>query len=66
MDAVYFGEVDVFLDNLRDGYGQEEIDKMFQNRDNAVKLSVTYYPSINEYGGNRTVQIIIQNYQLIL
>ncbi len=65
MDAVYFGEVEVFLNNLREGYGREEIDKMFQNRDNAVKLSVTYYPSINEYGGNRTVQIIIQNYQML-
>ncbi len=65
MDALYFGEVDDFLNNLTESYGQGEVDKMLQNRDNAVKLTVTYYPGINEYGGSRTVQIIIQNYRII-
>lgn len=64
LDAMYFGDIELFLQSLVDGYGQEEVDKMFQNRDNAIKLSVTYYPNINVYGGNRTVQIIIQNYQI--
>lgn len=65
MEALYFGDVEAFLEMLSQNYGQEEVDKMFQNRDNRVKLSVTYYPGINEYGGNRTVQIVIQNYQII-
>ncbi len=64
MEALYFGDVEAFLEMLVQNYGQEEVDKMFQNRDNKVKLSVTYYPGINEYGGNRTVQIVIQNYQI--
>ncbi len=65
MEALYFGDVEAFLEMLSQNYGQEEVDKMFQNRDNRVKLSVTYYPGINEYGGNRTVQIVIQNYQIV-
>jgi single-stranded-DNA-specific exonuclease len=65
MDAMYFGDTESFMQNLIDTYGQEEVDKMFLSRDNKVTLSVTYYPSLNEYGGNRTVQIIIQNYQLV-
>lgn len=65
MDALYFGEVESFLNTLSEGFGQEEVDNMFRSRSNAVRLSVTYYPSMNEYGGNRTVQIIIQNYQII-
>lgn len=65
MDAMYFGDITSFMEVLVNSYGQEEVDKMFQNRDNDVKLSVTYYPTINEYGGNRTVQIIIQNYQVV-
>jgi single-stranded-DNA-specific exonuclease len=64
MDAIYFGNVESFLQYLADVYGQEEVDKMFQNRDNEITLSVTYYPCINDYGGNRSVQIIIQNYQV--
>lgn len=65
MDALYFGEVESFLNTLSEGFGQEEVDNMFRSRSNAVRLAVTYYPSMNEYGGNRTVQIIIQNYQII-
>lgn len=65
MDAMYFGDKEAFLQSIVDTYGQAEVDKMFQSRENKVTLSVTYYPSINEYGGNRTVQIIIQNYQLV-
>lgn len=64
MDAMYFGSVESFLQYLTDAYGQEEVDKMFQNRDNVITLSVTYYPCINDYGGNRSIQIIIQNYQI--
>lgn len=65
MDALYFGDVDEFLNTLSENYGKEEVDKMFQNRDNKVRLSVTYYPSINEYNGYRSVQIVIQNYMII-
>lgn len=64
MDALYFGELEAFLDSLVSRYGQNEVDKMFQNRDNDIQFSVTYYPNINEYNGNRTIQIIIQNYQI--
>lgn len=64
MDAMYFGDVDSFINDLVEHYGQMEVDKMFQNRDNAVTLSVIYYPSINEYGGFRSLQIIIQSYQI--
>ncbi len=64
MDAVYFGNIDDFLKCLIDTYGQEEVDKIFQNRDNSIRFSVTYYPCINEYGGRRSTQIIIQNYRI--
>lgn len=64
IDAMYFGDVDSFINDLVEHFGQMEVDKMFQNRDNAVILSVIYYPSINEYGGFRSLQIIIQSYQI--
>jgi len=64
MDAMYFGDVEGFITNLVDHYGQSEVDKMFQNRDNKITLSVLYYPTINEYGGYRTLQIVIQSYQM--
>lgn len=62
MDALYFGDTECFLEALYDAYGQNEVDRAFQNRENKLKLSLTYYPSVNEYNGSRNIQIIIQNY----
>lgn len=64
MDAMYFGDIDSFISDLSKHYGQYEVDKMFQNRDNEIVLSILYYPSINEYGGYRNLQIVIQSYQI--
>ena len=41
----------------------QETEKLFQGRENAVTLSLAYYPGINEFRGNRTLQIVIQSYQ---
>ena len=62
MDAMYFGDVDVFRGYLNEKFGYAETEKLFWGRENAVTLSVTYYPGINEYRGNRTIQIVVQNY----
>jgi len=64
MEALYFGDVPGFQEEIINNYGKEALDRMFQNRETSVRMSITYYPGINEYGGNRTMQVIIQNYML--
>ena len=63
MDAVYFGDAKVFREYIEEKYGCAETEKLFQGRKNAVHLSVIYYPSINEYNGLRSIQIVVQSYQ---
>lgn len=65
MDAIYFGDIDAFLSELRDKFGEEEVDKMFMNMENSIEFNITYYPDINEYNGNRYLQIIITNYLIV-
>ena len=48
IDAVYFGDTERFMD-------------YYSNKDG--KAAFTFYPTINEYQGRKSVQIIIQNYQ---
>lgn len=47
MEAVYFGDVDACLEYIKQ----------------KPRLSFTFYPSINEYMGVRTLQITVVNYQ---
>lgn len=63
MDALYFGDITQFQTYVCEKFSADEYEKMLAGRENQVTLSMLYYPSINEYAGNRTTQIIIQSYQ---
>lgn len=63
MDALYFGDVEVFRAYLEEKFDFEETEKLFQNRKTGITLSVIYYPTINEFRGQRSLQIVISDYQ---
>lgn len=65
VDAMYFADVESFLNDLRNKFGDEEVDKMFKNLENNIQFNITYYPNINEYNGRRNLQIIINGYLLV-
>ncbi len=65
MEALYFGDVKAFDDYVEEIYGEAARNRMYAGLSNPVDLAFTYYPSLNEYGGRRTLQIIIQNFQRI-
>lgn len=48
MDGLLFTDGDTFLEELG----------------NHRKLDVIYYPTVNEYNGNKTLQIVIRNYKI--
>lgn len=49
MDAIYFGDATRFLAYYEERKGE--------------KAAFTYYPSINEYMGRKSIQIVIQNFR---
>lgn len=62
MDALYFGDTDVFLDFLEEEYGRDNVAAALRGMRNTIDIGVTYYPQINEFQGKRSLQIVIQNY----
>ena len=62
MNALLFRHGEEFFSDLETKYGKEEIGKVRMGRDNDVRLSVIYYPQINEYRGNIENQIVVNNY----
>ena len=61
--GLYFGDADAFLSDLRSRWGEEEVQRMLQGRPGKVRLTVTYYPDVNEFRGTRSLQITIRNYR---
>lgn len=62
MDAVCFDDLDGLERLICDEWGEEELEKMYAGKENRIDLGFAYYPSVNEYGGFRTLQITITDY----
>jgi len=63
MEAVYFGDPEMFFAHIESKFGQEEVRRLQTGRSSRVTISVTYYPTINEYNGFKNLQLNIQNYR---
>ena len=63
LDAVYFGQADELLSALREKGGREQLSLLMHGLPNSLTLTVSYVPEINEYNGNRSIQLIIRNYR---
>lgn len=63
IDAIYFSDIEEFEEIITKKYGREELQKLYDGVYNDVKLDIVFYPNINEYNGNISIQIVIQNYR---
>jgi single-stranded-DNA-specific exonuclease len=63
IDSIYFGDIQEFDQYITDKFGEQELSKIYSGKVNDVKLDMTFHIDINEYNGNRNVQLIMQNYR---
>lgn len=63
IDAMFFGDIDAFAACLDERYAPGTWTDLLSGRGEAIELSITYYPGINEYQGRRTPQIVITHYR---
>lgn len=62
MSAVYFGQVEKFLDFLGEKYGNNALEQAMSGKGSGMLVSFIYYPEINVYNGKESLQIIVKNY----
>lgn len=63
VSAVYFGDIEVWKAYYSEKYGVKEVEAAFRGQENRIRMSVVYYPEINDYQGNESIQLVIRNYQ---
>ncbi len=59
-DVISFGTPETFEEEAKECFGEEQVQRMFQGRENNVCLSMIYYPDANEYRGTVTLQAVMQ------
>lgn len=62
MDAVYFGDIEAFLEFLRGKSSQQQTEALLSGAPQDIRFSITYDPSIDTYLGREKIQVIIRNY----
>lgn len=63
IEAMLFHHADDFLDKLEEQYGKTEVEALLKGRGRQIRISMTYYPDINEYMGKKTPQIVVTHYR---
>lgn len=63
IDAIYFGDIYVFEEEVSNKYGKEELLKLYDGVYNGIMMDLVFYPNVNEYNGNTSIQIVVQNYR---
>lgn len=63
IEAMLFHHADDFLGKLEEQYGKTEVESLLKGRGRQIRISMTYYPDINEYMGKKTPQIVVTHYR---
>lgn len=66
-EMIYFGDIEAFDAYVAEKYGTAAVDALYrkgkQMPGEDIILSVVYYPDINEYRGNVSLQMVMKYYQ---
>lgn len=62
-EMIYFGDLEAFHEHLKGKFSEEAVDELYRGNGKDIELSVVYYPDVNEYRGNVTVQMVMKYYQ---
>ena len=59
IDAMIFNDLKNFESKIIEKYGNEELDNLYNKSNNNIPMDFTFYPSINEWNGNKSIQIVV-------
>ena len=59
IDAMIFNDLEKFENKVIEKYGNEALDNLYNKSNNNISMDFTFYPSINEWNGNKNIQIIV-------
>lgn len=62
-EMIYFGDLSALNAYMIEKFGENQVDALYLGGARDINMSVAYYPDINEYRGNVTVQMVMKHYQ---
>ena len=64
IEGIYFGDIEGFEETIKYEFDEQEYSRVFNGEPNHVYLDLICFPEINEFMGNKKVQLVISNYRV--
>ncbi|MBE5957762.1 MAG: single-stranded-DNA-specific exonuclease RecJ [Lachnospiraceae bacterium] len=61
IEGICFNKTQYVVNVINEKFGNDELKKAMRGLDNDIVLNVVYYPSINEYNGMKSLQMVINH-----
>ncbi len=62
-DGIYFGDIEGVIAEMKQVYGEAEVNALQRGNRHNINFSVTYVPALNEYQGIKTLQAKIDSFK---
>lgn len=59
IDAMIFNDLENFESKIIEKYGNEGLDNLYNKSNNNIPMDFPFYTSINEWNGNKSIQIVV-------
>lgn len=63
LEAIWFGDVDKVVENIKAKYSDKQVSNMFAGKENDVYTDIIYVPKINKYNGFERIQLDITSFR---
>ena len=61
IDAMIFNDLENFENKIIEKYGNDALYSLYNESNNDISMDFIFYPSINEWNGNKSIQIIVDS-----
>lgn len=65
-EMIYFGDIESFNEYMISKFGIDAVENLYSGRSSTeteITLAVVYYPEINEYRGEKSIQMVMKYYK---
>ena len=59
--GLYFQDADELEERIVNAFGREQLDYAYNRQSNDIKLTIMFYPQINEYNNRQSIQLVLSD-----
>ena len=63
-EVLYFGDIEAFEQDMEETFGKDAVNRLYQGRENTIRINMIYYPDKNVFRDKVTLQAVMQHYKV--